>query len=105
MGKQRPAAAGGTTTPAELLAQAEQALAGITDPQERADAEEQLDELRNAVRAEAEAERHAALAEQEQANYRRAGHDFEAEPDGPASPPPAADPAPEAPTTTDTSGE
>jgi hypothetical protein len=67
MGKPRPARAGGSTTPAELLAEAEAALADMT-PEERAAAEDQLDELRQAARAEAEAERHEALAAQEIAN-------------------------------------
>jgi len=70
MGKPRPAPAGGSTTPAELLAQAEAALADADlTPEERAAAEEDLDELRQAARAAAEAERMDALAVQEIANH------------------------------------
>ena len=106
MGKQSPAAAGGTTAPAELLAQAEAALADITDPAELQAAEEELDALRNAAKAQAEAERQEALAAQEADNHRRAAHDFEAEPDGPADLIPAPIPAPAVkPDTTETSGE
>lgn len=68
MGKPKPAGAGGSTTPAELLAQAEAALAGLS-PEDRAVAEEELDELRQAARADAEAERMQTLAAQEIANH------------------------------------
>lgn len=107
MAKARPAQAGGTSTPAELLAQAEAALAGL-EPEDRAAAEEELDELRRLVQAEREAERHVALAEQEMANHVLAAHDFEAEPGGPpdsftASMPDAA--APAGMPTTEISGE
>lgn len=67
MGKPRPAHAGGSATPAELLAQAEAALADMK-PEERAAAELELDELRQAARAEAEVKRRKALALQEAAN-------------------------------------
>lgn len=67
MGKPRPAPAGGSTTPAERLAQAEAALVGLT-PEDRANAEQELDELRRESRAKAEADRMRALALQEAAN-------------------------------------
>lgn len=68
MGKPRPAHAGGSTTPAERLAEAEAALVGLT-PDKRAAAELELDELRQAARVQAEQERQAALAEQEIVNH------------------------------------
>lgn len=67
MGKPRPAHAGGSTAPAERLAQAEADLAGLS-PEKRAAAELELDELRQTARAQAEAERMKALALQEAAN-------------------------------------
>ena len=77
MGKPRPAPAGGSATPAELLAQAEAALVGLS-PKERAAAEEELDELRQAARAQAEAERQQLLAFQEAANHAASHGDLDA---------------------------
>jgi len=99
MSKPKPAAAGHTTmSAATQLVQAETELAQVDlMPEERAEAEAHLDELRNAARLQAGGERHAQLAEQELANYARAHGEPDAEPETA----PAAVPA----TPTDTAGE
>jgi len=99
MSKPKPAAAGHTTmSAAAQLVQAETEIAQLDlTPEERAEAEAHLDELRNAARIEAEEARHAQLAEQELSNSARAHGEPIAEPETA----PAAVPA----TPTDTAGE
>jgi len=106
MAKTPPAKAGPTTSLVEQLAAAEAELAdmhaveladtGEVDHEKRAAIEERLDDLRNEVRSINEADRHAALAEQEALNATRVH--------APAEPPEPAAAATE-PTPTPTSGQ